>query len=837
MSLSRINNNIAAANANRNLATTGVRLQRSIERLSSGLRINRAGDDAAGLTVAARLKAQTQGLDRAISNAQDGINMINVAEGALEETTVRLNRLRVLAIQAANTGVNDLAARKALQDEVFQSVDEVTRIAQTTQFNTNRLLNGDFEVTTGLKAGQVEAGLAVDASPVASTLENGSAFLNIIKLRNQDHKLVTGDAAGGQQTFAVGVTEQADVAASNGFFTIQSSLGANAVTAGTTFGISFFNQISLAAAGNIIAFDGVLADGVSKFNGTFLVSANADIVNVASAIQTAISAAESSVFGVTVDTGFNISAYATQGRIQLGISDGSQNFSGASINIRLISAAGDLKTQSEGVNRVTVDPGGVIGFNGSVGAAGQIGNSVSAITGSTFASGGFAITVEDVQTAQQRTVKSTIAFTDQNGTVINRNTSLGVSRGYVNGRFESGIFTGAASLQAAGAAASTLQLIGTNHNGTTFSREYTVGSTAAEDGNNYDGLFTSVSGLIRELNSRRISTGNQFGFVDSVATFAPDGTVQLIDELGRDDSQMNFTFVFNVNNGGNDSSIANGGALTISDDSLLSQEGFAEQANVKIEGGPSIRATAGEVITLFGEESTIEGIPTPQVTLRLGRGLTEGTDTFETVAAQFVGKLNGGTQVTFSAGDQDVQFVDGRSVGTGVARVTTIDFDSIINVTKASGGTDTGTTVILSTVNRSMNFHIGAFSNQNFRMSIGDLRSDALGFGRGSGRTLVDLDITSVEGANAALDIIDEALDQVNRTRSLMGAATNRLEATIANLSVSSENLMASESRLRDADIAKESSEFTRNQVLQQAGTSILAQANFTSQGFLAQLG
>ena len=202
-----------------------------------------------------------------------------------------------------------------------------------------------------------------------------------------------------------------------------------------------------------------------------------------------------------------------------------------------------------------------------------------------------------------------------------------------------------------------------------------------------------------------------------------------------------------------------------------------------------------------------------------------------------MGKLNGGTQVTFEAGDQDVQFIDGRSVGTGVARVTTIDFDNIINVTKASGGEDTGTTVILSTTNRSMNFHVGAFSNQNFTMSIGDLRADNLGFGRGSGQTLADIDITSLTGANEALEIIDEALDQVNRTRSLMGAATNRLEATISNLTVSSENLTASESRLRDADIAAESSEFTRNQVLNQAATSVLAQANFTSQGFLALLG
>jgi flagellin len=136
-----------------------------------------------------------------------------------------------------------------------------------------------------------------------------------------------------------------------------------------------------------------------------------------------------------------------------------------------------------------------------------------------------------------------------------------------------------------------------------------------------------------------------------------------------------------------------------------------------------------------------------------------------------------------------------------------------------------------------MNFQIGAYSGQNFQISIGDLTADALGFGRGSGRALVDIDITSITGANEALDIVDEALDQVNRTRSLLGAATNRLEATISNITVSSENLTASESRLRDADVARESTEFTRNQVLMQAGISVLAQANFTSQGFLALLG
>lgn len=823
MSLSRINNNIAAVNANRNLDGTNLRISKSIERLSSGLRINRAGDDAAGLTVAARLKAQTQGLNRAVANAQDGISLINVAEGALEETTVRLNRLRVLSIQSANTGVNDLAARKALQDEVFQTVDEITRIGNTTQFNTNRLLNGDFKVVSGLKAGQLDAGVSVDASPVASTLESGNAFLNIIKTVNQDHKLVTGDGSGNQQTFSLGITDRTDVAISRGFFAAEGTLGSTASAGADVIFANFFNNVSVGTT-DVFVFDGVLADGVSKYNGSLILTAATTHAQLASALNATISAAEAALFGATVPTGYNLTAAFSDGRIQITETNGSQNFSQADLNLTLVSGVdGLVRTKVDGVTRATVDPGGVTGFSNSLLQQGVVGNSVTAITGSTFTSGQFDISVEDVQTAVQRTVKSTIAFTTTNGAVIDRTVSL-VGNAGLNGVFESGVYTGYASITAG----DTITLIGTNSDGTTFDQVLTVGV----DGTDHDDTFASVSGLIRELNSRDFdATGFQRVFNGSIATLAADGTIQLIEETGNNNSQTSFTLVFNVNDS------VSGNPVTFSDDSVLIQEGFEEQANFRVNGGPSIRANAGDVITLFGAESTIDGVPTPQVTIRAGAGLVAGTDTFETIAAEFVGRLNGGEAVTFAAGDQDVQFIDGRSLGSGVAKVTTLDFDNILDVTKASGGSDTGTTLILTTTNQSMNFQIGAFSGQSFQISVGDLRSDALGFGRGSGRTISDLDITSFTGANEALDIIDEALDQVNRTRSLLGAATNRLEGTVANLSVSSENLTASESRLRDADIARESTEFTRNQVLLQAGISVLAQANFTSQGFLSLIG
>ena len=824
MSITRINNNIAAMNAARNVSETGNKLQTSIERLSSGLRVNSAGDDAAGLTVAARLRSQVNGLNQATANAQDGLNLINVAEGALAETNVRLNRIRTLAIQAANTGVNDMAARRALQDEVFQSIDEITRIASTSQFGGNMLLSGDFSVKSGMKDGQQYYGVSLDPSPVASTLEDGLSFLNIKQLEEGSARIVSGDAAGAPQILATAIVEKKDIAISNGFFTAENSLGATQLATGDTIAGQFFNQVSLHADA-VISFEGVLADGITRYNGILTVGA-ATMAGLASAINLAISAAEQAIFGATVDTGFNVSAYDLNGRIALGIVGAAQNFSQASIDISLVFSTGDTKAKATGVTRVEVDPGGSIGFHSDLEDTGAIGNNVTAITGSTFGSGNFTVTVSDVQGAQQRTIKSTIAVLDSNGAVLDRTVSL-VGNATVNGRFEGGIFTGAASLDIN----STIELIGTNYDGSTFSREYTLGSTAAHDENNFDGRFTTMSGLIRELNSRRVSSGNQLSFNGSVATLAADGTIRLIDELGRDDSQLNFTFVFNVDNNG-----PNDGELTISDQAQVEQEGFSESATIRVNGGAAARASAGDIVTLYGEESSVEGVAVPQATLRLGAGLTAGTDILKVTAASFVGTLNAGTAVTFQNGDQDVSFISG-STGRGPAQTLTVDFDAILDVTKASGTDDTGTTILISTVNEQLNFQVGAFANQNFQVSLGDLRADALGFGRDSGRTVFDIDITSLSGANEALAIIDEALDQVNRTRSLLGAATNRLESTISNLSVTAENLTAAESRIMDADLATETTEFTLRQVQLQAGISVLAQANFQTSGFLALLG
>ncbi len=138
-----IQHNMAAANTNRQLGITTGNLAKSTEKLSSGYKINRAGDNAAGLSISEKMRGQIRGLEQASVNAQDAISLIQIAEGALNETHSILQRMRELAVQASND-TNVTADRTAIQDEIDALSEEITRIAKQTEFNTMGLLSGKF---------------------------------------------------------------------------------------------------------------------------------------------------------------------------------------------------------------------------------------------------------------------------------------------------------------------------------------------------------------------------------------------------------------------------------------------------------------------------------------------------------------------------------------------------------------------------------------------------------------------------------------------------------------------------------------------------------------------
>ncbi|TCI62926.1 flagellin [Exiguobacterium sp. SH0S2] len=214
-----INNNMNAMNAHRNMSFNTTQTGKSMEKLSSGLRINRAGDDAAGLAISEKMRGQIRGLDQATRNSQDSISLIQTAEGALNETHSILQRMRELAVQSGND-TNTVDDRNEIQKEISQLTSEVDRISATTEFNTKKLLNGESgsKANFGANANVLMASASEQAAAgtyaVTTTVEaeqaatGGTAFGNAaisaglggpqsIRINNQDisFNAVTGDAA------------------------------------------------------------------------------------------------------------------------------------------------------------------------------------------------------------------------------------------------------------------------------------------------------------------------------------------------------------------------------------------------------------------------------------------------------------------------------------------------------------------------------------------------------------------------------------------------------------------------------------------------------------------
>src|SRR5699024_6145401 len=164
-----INHNISAINTHRQLGANTNAVSKNLEKLSSGLKINRAGDDAAGLAISEKMRAQVRGLEMATKNAQDGISLIQTAEGALQETHSILQRARELAIQSANDTNITKNDRQAMQEELNALLEEIDQISERTEFNTQALIDGTFEGVFHIGANQ---GQNISVEIDAMNLEN-----------------------------------------------------------------------------------------------------------------------------------------------------------------------------------------------------------------------------------------------------------------------------------------------------------------------------------------------------------------------------------------------------------------------------------------------------------------------------------------------------------------------------------------------------------------------------------------------------------------------------------------------------------------------------------------
>jgi flagellin-like hook-associated protein FlgL len=239
----RVNTNIAALNAYRNLSVTDGQMNKSLEKLSSGFRINRAADDAAGLAISEGLRSQIGGLKVAVRNTQDGISVVQTAEGALTETHSILQRMRDLAVQASNSGGLNDDAKGNIQSEVVQLKSELDRIANTTTFNGKKLLDGSFTANfqVGANAGET---IGVNIATAMGSAGLGVAGVDVTGIG----AYTVGAAGAGKAT----ITEATDAAAA--------TIAIQTKTAGVEFAGASFSADSFKGLEGTISFAGKSLD-------------------------------------------------------------------------------------------------------------------------------------------------------------------------------------------------------------------------------------------------------------------------------------------------------------------------------------------------------------------------------------------------------------------------------------------------------------------------------------------------------------------------------------------------------------------------------------------------
>ena len=703
----RINTNIAALNAQRHLSEISGKLDKSLERLSSGLRINKSSDDASGMATSVYLRGQIGGLLQASRNANDAISMTQTAEGALDVSTNILLRLRELAVQAATDTTN----RTLLIQEANQLVAELTRVATDTEFVGNTLLNGSFQ------SGQIQIGA------------------------NQGQTI----------SFSIG-----DVRAA--------ALGERATTESTTLGSGGFSVGEFTIDGKLVAATQETDDQVSVLD----LVGGAQVRNFTISNTTAASAANSaSPYGAN-------SLFITNGVSVTSI--GALTSCGAASIAAAISNAGlngITATAAAGKVQLTATSGYDIGF--MVSGTRTAAQAISMLGISIIGSGSFVVEINDGGTAKI----SGLTINGENIATVSTAQGAGVVSG----------------LTISGTALAGMDSISNN------------------DAAFIAAMITAVNAATADTNvTARAGSGN------TLVLTADDGKNIAIGDIASVNLTLaSFTNAIGVSN----AYYASGAATT-----TYNGESSAIAKTAAIDAVKSSTGVDALVVA-----TTVTG--TAAVT---SANLSAGD--------VYINGIDIGA-VSVQNGDSDgslVAAINAKSSSTGVS--ASLDASNQVVLTAADGRNIS--VVLKSTAASALNISTGVTRggvklNATENFSIAGSTTD-LGIATGTYTTSLDaavslIDLSTQTGADDALATLDAAIYQVNETRSQLGAIQSRVSLTIINLTTTAENLSASDSRIKDVDFAEETAVFTKNSILTQAATAILAQANQLPQLALQLLG
>ncbi len=782
----RINYNLASSVAQRSMSASQDTYARMAERLATGLRINKSSDDAAGMAVSERLKNQVRGLTMAGRNAQDGVSLIQTAEGAMAETHNILGRLRELAVQAASDTLN-ATDRANLQTEANQLVSEIDRIAASTQFNGTLLLNKNSTVSLHDGGDGLQLQIGANATTSANQLT-----MTLAAMRSQD----LGDVSTLNAAHAISATAKTiDVGTATGVkyngvvdtaFDVRDAINAAAGNITATVKNGKLRLESTAAVGTVFANDGgnlqstlfaanatvntatsttVLEDLGVTASGTMTITATSAAITGATALANlGVSGGDTLVLGLQKAAGTGGAAGTTK-LADLGVT------AGGTLTIGFKDAAA-TETRSVAVTYATTDTisalatridtaiseaaaltaSGNTGTNGlAVTVGGSVGAGAIALTGNStaYAAGTFTINV------------------GSGGTVLTDLADSNSGAGSLRTKLNLAAITGASS-------------------GTTAASSATVNTAAFTESVTYTvGAETDLTAFAAGLQTA-IQGAGKLGTSDAYDVSAATAVINGSNQLDIDVSPSS--------NGVTIASIAGS-----TSNKLRTLFGLgAAPASAMATGTMTVAAQTETATVSYTAADTLASVATKIQTAVSGIGRV-GTSLIASSA---------GTAASFNAGTSAIDI-------TGVDTDTTLTFSS--GALRTALNLAAPDTSVAGTTSSS-----AAIVQDKYRLQSISL-SGVTSISSGTGGIL---DIGTQTAASAAIATVDSAINLVSSARASVGAMQTRLESATRSIAIASENAAAANSRIADADVAQSMSDLVRAQILQQAGISVLAQAN-----------
>jgi len=714
--MSVINTNTKALAAQGSLSNVNNKLAVSMERLSTGLRINSAKDDAAGLAITNRMTSDIRGFAVAIRNANDGLSMAQTAEGAIGQVTDMLQRMRELSVQASNGSMN-ADNRAASQLEVAQLKAQIDDVAKQTNFNSIKLLDGS--------AGAI--------------------------------KLQTGVRAGELMTMSVDSVQTKDI-----------GLGSRASLTSTGFSGTAGSLAKNTAAGDLV-LNGVTIRASSAADDT-LSSSDKSSSAIAKAAAINASSAQSGVVAVLGNTTVGGTAMTGAG-------------GAGAITINGVATASITTTSDMGANRAL--------------AVSAI-NAISAQTG-----------VRAVDTGDVNKGVVLVADDARNITVA----FGGAQSAAFTGVGAASVYTGTYQLSSTTNAPIT---VSSSSNGNLVNAGLTAGNYSANVS-----AMTSVDRAVAAAAPSTTTTG-----LLQAGTLRINGTsivaASTADDPASADTNAAGTAITSS------TKAASAIAIAAAINKATATTGVTATAAPNVVTGSSYTATAGagKSLSLNGVTIALDTLTTSSTRSDVATLINSKTGETGVVA------VDNGSGLTLTA-------TDGRNISIGsdtTAAALGIDSNAFYNnATYATAQSGAKTTYARVTLQSDKSFTVEGGSDGNDNFAKLGFKTGTFG-GVDNGVKVASIDISTQAGAQVALTALDAALKSVSLNQAKLGAFQNRLDAVISNLTEVNQNMSASRSRIQDTDYAAETTNLAKSQIIQQASTAMLAQANQSSQSVLSLL-